>query len=63
MFAKPQHIMYPQVQRYKDMHHTDTDHDFIFRKLEAIIDCYLDPQIPTEPPPEKVLLNLLTLVN
>jgi len=42
-----------EVQRYKDMHHTDTDHDFIFRKLEAIIDCYLDPQIPTEPPPEK----------
>ena len=36
------------------MHHTDTDQDFIYRKLEAIIDCYLDPQIPTEPPPEKV---------
>ncbi|KAL5263661.1 hypothetical protein ACHWQZ_G008883 [Mnemiopsis leidyi] len=42
-----------EVQRYKDMHHTDTDPDFIYRKLEAIIDCYLDPQIPTEPPPEK----------
>ena len=36
------------------MHHTDTDADFIYRKLEAIVDCYLDPQIPTEPPPEKV---------
>ena len=43
-----------QVQRFKEMHHTDTDPDFILRKLEAIVDCYLDPQIPTEPTQEKV---------
>ena len=49
-----------QVQRFKDMHHTDTDADFIYKKLEAIVDCYLDPQIPTEPPPEKVTFECLS---
>ena len=40
------------------MQHDNSDNAFILRKLQAIIDCYLDPQTPSDVAPEKVFLYL-----
>ncbi|XP_046585614.1 LOW QUALITY PROTEIN: regulator of G-protein signaling 22-like [Haliotis rubra] len=39
-------LFWLEVQKYKELHHANTDDSLILQKINAIINCFIDSQIP-----------------